>query len=115
MKNLNIKKISICIVALLFVFSAMYFHMGFFYLVTEVIYSDDKIPIEHKNDLYYFMEEKLLFKNITALFLLILSVIFYFFNLRNDDKLIKGVLAIQLIIVFLSVLRWFLFQGFILG
>lgn len=115
MKYHTTETLTIYVVSFVFVFCAIYFHTGFFYFVNEVIYSDNKIPIEHKNDLYYFMEDKLLFKNSSATILLVVSVIFYFIYARNNNKLNRVILATQLVIVFLSVLKWVLFQGFILG
>ncbi|SHF34492.1 hypothetical protein SAMN05444377_10718 [Flavobacterium fontis] len=100
MKHLNIKTLTIYILSFALTFCAIYFHTGFFYFVNEVIYSDNKIPFEHKNDLYYFMEDKLLFKNISATLLLILSILFFLFNYRNNNKFTKGILTIQLVIVF---------------
>lgn len=114
-KNIDIRIFCIYILSFIFIFFAIYFHNGYFYLINEVIYSDYNIPESHQNDLYYFHKEKLLFKNVSAAVIFVLSVTLFLFTKKEDGKIVRFVLFLQLIIVLISVFRWFLFQGFILG
>lgn len=109
------KKLIIFFLSVGFISAAIYFHYGFFDIVNDIIYSQDKIPDLHKNDIYYFMEEKIIFKNCVAILLSLLSFTFFTININNESNYVKIILIVQMTVVFLSAFRWFLFQGFIIG
>ncbi len=104
------------ILSVLFIIAGIYFHYGFLDLVNDYIYSDDKIPTEFKGYDYYFMNEKLNLKNNSAAILFVLSIILLVIGFldKKSNKIVKGILIIQLIVVFFSIFRWLMLPAGIL-
>jgi hypothetical protein len=90
---------------LVFVSFAYYLHHGFVDFINDVLYSNDKIPSEHKKDLYYFMEEKIRFRDISVLIFFLSSLLsFLFLWSKSKLTITKGILILQAFIVIISIL-----------
>jgi hypothetical protein len=89
------------IIAIIFIAFGIYYFNGFYSFINDIVFADSRIPSEHKDDVYYFLDAKINAKNYTAYFYIIIMSVLSFILIKNKLKDIKVLGYLTLLFLFL--------------